>query len=73
MHADVNGLSWRKSSYSNGEGGSCVEVSDDLRGVVPVRDSKLMRPQPGAGVPGGRVGSVHPGCEGSSLISYRNC
>ncbi|WP_328925173.1 DUF397 domain-containing protein [Streptomyces sp. NBC_00190] len=41
MHADVNGLSWRKSSYSNGEGGSCVEVSDDLRGVVPVRDSKL--------------------------------
>ncbi|WP_329386743.1 DUF397 domain-containing protein [Streptomyces sp. NBC_01351] len=40
MRADVNGLSWRKSSYSNGEGGNCVEVSDDLRGIVPVRDTK---------------------------------
>ncbi|MEU9084938.1 DUF397 domain-containing protein [Streptomyces sp. NPDC048357] len=41
MRADVNGLSWRKSSYSNGEGGDCVEVSDGLAGLVPVRDSKL--------------------------------
>ncbi|MEU7605457.1 DUF397 domain-containing protein [Streptomyces sp. NPDC041003] len=41
MRADVNGLSWRRSSYSNGDGGSCVEVSDDLSGVIPVRDSKL--------------------------------
>ncbi|WP_327413451.1 DUF397 domain-containing protein [Streptomyces sp. NBC_01233] len=41
MRADMNGLSWRKSSYSNGEGGNCVEVSDDLPGLVPVRDSKL--------------------------------
>ncbi|MFI6000270.1 DUF397 domain-containing protein [Streptomyces sp. NPDC051366] len=41
MRADVNGLSWRKSSYSNGEGGECVEVSDDLPGMVPVRDAKL--------------------------------
>lgn len=41
MRADVNGLSWRKSSYSNGEGGNCVEVSDDAPGLVPVRDSKL--------------------------------
>ena len=31
---------WRKSSYSNAEGGSCVEVADGLPGVVPVRDSK---------------------------------
>ncbi|MFF3857780.1 DUF397 domain-containing protein [Streptomyces sp. NPDC002209] len=38
---DVNSLSWRKSSYSNGEGASCVELSDDLSGIVPVRDSKL--------------------------------
>ncbi|MGW4288035.1 DUF397 domain-containing protein [Streptomyces sp. NPDC004673] len=28
---------WRKSSYSNGEGGSCVEVAD---GIL-VRDSKV--------------------------------
>ncbi|WP_327282946.1 MULTISPECIES: DUF397 domain-containing protein [unclassified Streptomyces] len=45
MRAEVNGLSWRKSSYSNGEGGDCVEVSNDLPGLVPVRDSK----QDGAG------------------------
>ncbi|MFH7598857.1 DUF397 domain-containing protein [Streptomyces racemochromogenes] len=40
MRADVNGLSWRKSSYSNSESNSCVEVSDDVSGLVPVRDSK---------------------------------
>ncbi|MEU4358610.1 DUF397 domain-containing protein [Streptomyces virginiae] len=41
MCADADGLTWRKSSYSNGDGGSCVEVSDDLLpGLVPVRDSK---------------------------------
>ncbi|MEU0129566.1 DUF397 domain-containing protein [Streptomyces sp. NPDC006289] len=31
---------WRKSSYSNGEGGSCVEIADGFPGLVPVRDSK---------------------------------
>ncbi|MGW7572555.1 DUF397 domain-containing protein [Streptomyces sp. NPDC054765] len=31
---------WRKSSYTNGDGGDCVEVVDDLLGIVPVRDSK---------------------------------
>lgn len=31
---------WRKSSYSNTNGGSCVEVTDAVPGVVPVRDSK---------------------------------
>ncbi len=31
---------WRKSSYSNGEGAACIEVSDGHPGVVPVRDSK---------------------------------
>lgn len=29
---------WRKSSYSNGTGGECVEVTD-LEGAVGVRDS----------------------------------
>ncbi|MET7680160.1 DUF397 domain-containing protein [Streptomyces sp. NPDC005423] len=32
---------WRTSSYSNSSGGDCVEVRDDLPGVVPVRDSKV--------------------------------
>ncbi|NBE55437.1 DUF397 domain-containing protein [Streptomyces boluensis] len=31
---------WRKSSYSNGDGGLCLEVRDGLPGLVPVRDSK---------------------------------
>ncbi|MFH9423203.1 DUF397 domain-containing protein [Streptomyces sp. NPDC017529] len=32
---------WRKSSYSGGEGGSCVEVADHGPGAAtPVRDSK---------------------------------
>ncbi|MFJ6782003.1 DUF397 domain-containing protein [Streptomyces yangpuensis] len=41
MRADLNGLSWRTSSYSNSDGANCVEVCDDLPGLVPVRDSKL--------------------------------
>ncbi|MFF5371215.1 DUF397 domain-containing protein [Streptomyces sp. NPDC013187] len=32
---------WRKSSYSDGSGGSCIEIVDGLLGVVPVRDSKV--------------------------------
>ncbi|MEU1212072.1 DUF397 domain-containing protein [Streptomyces sp. NPDC005790] len=37
---DLNAVSWRKSSYSNSDGGECIEVSDDFATVVPVRDSK---------------------------------
>ncbi|MBP8537592.1 DUF397 domain-containing protein [Streptomyces sp. MK37H] len=37
---DVSAAVWRKSSYSNGDGGECVEVADNLPGLVPVRDSK---------------------------------
>jgi hypothetical protein len=37
---DLNSVTWRKSSYSNGEGADCVEVADTLPGIVPVRDSK---------------------------------
>lgn len=39
-HVDLSTAAWRKSSYSNGDGGDCVEVADDLPGIVPVRDSK---------------------------------
>lgn len=38
---DPSVVTWRKSSYSNSDGGACVEVSDDFAAVVPVRDSKL--------------------------------
>ncbi|MQY13044.1 hypothetical protein SRB5_31840 [Streptomyces sp. RB5] len=37
---DLIAVTWRKSSYSNGSGGECVEVSDGIPGVLPVRDSK---------------------------------
>lgn len=32
---------WRKSSYSNGDGGACLEVADGFDGLMPVRDSKV--------------------------------
>ncbi|MEV8334217.1 DUF397 domain-containing protein [Streptomyces niveus] len=37
---DLSIATWRKSSYSNQDGGACVEVSGDFAAVVPVRDSK---------------------------------
>ncbi|MFC7895354.1 DUF397 domain-containing protein [Streptomyces sp. NPDC057381] len=37
---DLSSVQWRKSSYSSGTGGECVEVTEDLPGLVPVRDSK---------------------------------
>jgi len=27
---DLSNITWRKSSYSNSDGGACLEVSDDL-------------------------------------------
>ncbi|WP_149184982.1 DUF397 domain-containing protein [Streptomyces sp. TRM49041] len=38
--AELNAAAWRKSSYSNTQGGDCVEVADGFTGLVPVRDSK---------------------------------
>ncbi|MGI5366773.1 DUF397 domain-containing protein [Streptomyces iakyrus] len=38
---DLSAATWRKSSYSNQDGGECLEVSDDFGAVVPVRDSKV--------------------------------
>ncbi|MEU4471657.1 DUF397 domain-containing protein [Micromonospora sp. NPDC023888] len=37
---DLAGATWRKSTRSGGSGGDCVEVADNLPGVVGVRDSK---------------------------------
>ncbi|MEU6383337.1 DUF397 domain-containing protein [Streptomyces bauhiniae] len=34
---DLSNARWRKSSYSNGDGGNCVEVAE---GIL-VRDSKV--------------------------------
>jgi Domain of unknown function (DUF397) len=40
VRAELIGARWRKSTYSNGQGGDCLEFADNLPGVVPVRDSK---------------------------------
>jgi hypothetical protein len=37
---DLSGATWRKASYSTGNGGACVEVASNLSGTVAVRDSK---------------------------------
>jgi hypothetical protein len=37
---DLSRAVWRKSSYSNGNGGQCVEVARNRPGTVAVRDSK---------------------------------
>ncbi|MGW4503226.1 DUF397 domain-containing protein [Streptomyces sp. NPDC004436] len=47
---DLSRAVWRTSTYSNGDGGDCVEVADGFTGVVPVRDSK--RPDGGVVVVG---------------------
>ncbi|MGW3169157.1 DUF397 domain-containing protein [Streptomyces sp. NPDC001153] len=44
---DLSTTVWRKSSYSNGTGGECVEVSNAHPSVViPVRDSKKAQDGP---------------------------
>ena len=37
---DLSRAAWRKSSYSGGNGGQCVEVARNLPGIVAIRDSK---------------------------------
>ena len=37
----LSNVTWRKSSYSNPDGGACLEVAGNAPApVVPVRDSK---------------------------------
>ncbi|WP_088978328.1 DUF397 domain-containing protein [Micromonospora coxensis] len=36
----MTGARWRTSTRSSSNGGDCVEVADNLPGVVLVRDSK---------------------------------
>ncbi|WP_433260973.1 DUF397 domain-containing protein [Micromonospora vinacea] len=38
--AELTGAVWRKSTRSGDNGGACVEVADNLPGLVAVRDSK---------------------------------
>ncbi|GAB2893525.1 DUF397 domain-containing protein [Streptomyces mayteni] len=43
---DLSIAAWRTSSYSNGDGGACVEVADNLPGIHPVRDTKCRHDGP---------------------------
>ena len=38
--AEMTGARWRTSTRSSSNGGNCVEVADNLPGLVLVRDSK---------------------------------
>ncbi|MGH3217992.1 MAG: DUF397 domain-containing protein [Streptosporangiaceae bacterium] len=40
MGHTLDNVIWHKSSYSGSNGGNCVEVADNLPGLVAVRDSK---------------------------------
>ncbi len=37
---DLARATWRKSSRSGSGGGNCIEVADNLPGIVALRDSK---------------------------------
>lgn len=37
---DLSTAVWRKSSYTNADGGNCVEIAEGFPGILPVRDSK---------------------------------
>lgn len=37
---DLSDAAWTKSSYSDGNNATCVEVARNLPGIVAVRDSK---------------------------------
>jgi hypothetical protein len=37
---DASASTWKKSSYSGGEGGNCVEVATNQPGTITLRDSK---------------------------------
>ncbi|GFE15955.1 toxin [Streptomyces glebosus] len=45
---DLSTVTWRKSSYSNQDGGECVEVSDDLLSSAAWRKSSYSNQEGGA-------------------------
>jgi Domain of unknown function (DUF397) len=36
----LDGAQWRTSTHSGSNGGGCVEVADNLPGIIAVRDTK---------------------------------
>ncbi|MFM9612685.1 DUF397 domain-containing protein [Streptomyces sp. V2] len=45
---DLTRVTWRKSSYSNPDGGACIEVSDDLLSTADWRKSSYSNSDGGA-------------------------
>jgi hypothetical protein len=45
---DLSDVTWRKSSYSNQDGGNCIEVSDDLLRTAHWRKSTYSNQDGGA-------------------------
>ncbi|MCZ1008256.1 DUF397 domain-containing protein [Streptomyces lydicus] len=45
---DLSTMTWRKSTYSNQDGGACVEISDDLLTAVTWRKSSYSNSDGGA-------------------------
>ncbi|MCN9244001.1 DUF397 domain-containing protein [Streptomyces sp. RY43-2] len=44
---DLTRATWRKSSYSNPDGGACIEVSDDFLSTAAWRKSSYSNPDGG--------------------------
>ncbi|WP_344291327.1 DUF397 domain-containing protein, partial [Streptomyces synnematoformans] len=44
---DLSTATWRKSSYSNSDGGQCIEVSDDFLHTTTWRKSSYSNPDGG--------------------------
>ncbi|GFE22908.1 DUF397 domain-containing protein [Streptomyces nigrescens] len=45
---DLSNITWRKSTYSNPDGGQCIEVSDDLLTAATWRKSSYSNSDGGA-------------------------
>lgn len=54
---DLSTATWRKSSYSNSDGGNCIEVSDDFLQTVTWRKSTHSNPDGGECI---EVSDDHP-------------
>jgi uncharacterized protein DUF397 len=37
---ELSAATWTKSTYSDANGGDCIEIAPGIPGIVPVRDSK---------------------------------
>ncbi|NEB31122.1 MULTISPECIES: DUF397 domain-containing protein [unclassified Streptomyces] len=60
----LSSQTWRKSTYSAGDGGDCLEVAEGHPTLVPVRDSKNLGPVIAFGASAWAVFVGHVGAEG---------